>query len=206
MRRTFRSEPRVAAALLTAAALCGCAADPAAPDPAPQSLSVTPDVRITKPPYSQVHVEWKERLDQAYVYVEHQGDYRRIGSAIDALLREAELQRLQPTGPVFALFFDDPGATEVLALRSRACLPVAGSLRVKTPLAYEVLPGAPVIYAVVAGPYSDVSLSYPALGKYLADRGWVESGPWREIYLNAGQVGDLAELLTEVQVPWRTGG
>lgn len=191
---------RLAAASL-AASLVACGASGSRSDEGP-GWNVKPDVPLTVPPYDAVHASWKQRLDEAYVFVDHGGDYRKIGGTIATLMTEAESQGVEPTGPLFCLYYDDPGQVAIDALRARACLPVAGPLRLRGPLGYDVLPGQPVVYAVVAGPYLDVPRAYPGLVQYLAERGWIEDGPWREIYLNPEAAASPDELLTEVQVPW----
>ena len=189
-----------AGALLLAVCASACSSGPAAGGPS--GWNVTPDVPISAAPYDIVHTSWKQRLDEAYVFVEHLGDYRAIGATIARLLTEAQSQGVVPTGPMFCLFYDDPGRVPIDRLRARACLPVQGAQRIGAPLGYDVLPGQPVVYAVVAGAYQEVPRAYPGLLGYLAERGWVEDGPWREIYLNPEQAERPDELLTEVQVPW----
>jgi effector-binding domain-containing protein len=187
-----------ALALLALLSVAACGGTPAAPEPVTAPI---PDVPIARPPYESVPIEWKHRLDQGYVFVEHVGDYREVGDALRTVGLAARDQRIEPTGPAFVLYYDDPGKVAVDSLRSRACVPVSGEVRIRGPLSYDVLAGGPVIYALVAGPYRDVPRSYPAFLAYLAERGWTDSGPWRQIYLNAGEA-DEADLVTEVQVPW----
>jgi effector-binding domain-containing protein len=169
--------------------------------PSPETLRAQRDAAFA---VSAVH--WKERLEQPYVFLEHQGDYRLSGGAMRTLLEAAHAADLEPTGPPFALFFDDPGRVPRPELRARACLPVAERGRVAPGLQADVLPRALVVYAEVPGAYPEVPRAYPALFSYLAEQGWVATGPVREIYLvNPGAVGSYEELRTEVQIPWTPG-
>jgi effector-binding domain-containing protein len=111
------------------------------------------------------------------------GSYTETGSLIPVLQREMIAQELEPTGPPFALYYDDPGTTPVERLRSRACIPIGGERSPRQPLQYEVLPSTTVVYALVAGPYPEVPRSYPGLYAFLERQGWIENGPIREIYL-----------------------
>ncbi len=157
---------------------------------------------IARAPFEDVQPDWKHRLDQPYVFVEHQGDYRAIGSAIERLLAAVEAQRIEVDGPLFALYYDDPGAKPTAELRARACLPLAPGANPSAPLSADVLPSTTVAYCLVAGPYPEVPRVYPALLRYMRERGWELDGPVRETYLNPDAAQHGGELLTEVQMPW----
>jgi effector-binding domain-containing protein len=170
------------------------------PEAAPQALPVS----SAEGDLATIEANWKERLTQPYVYVEHRGDYRQLGEAMRRLFAEVQELGLEPTtGAPFALFYDDPGRVAVVELRARACFPVddrpgrLGSLR------YDLLPRAMVVYARVSGAYPEVQRSYPALFTYLRELGWQAGGPVREVYLVDPQaVTTFDELQTEVQIPW----
>lgn len=157
---------------------------------------------IARAPFDDVHADWKHRLDQPYVYVEHRGDYRAIGTSIERLLSAVEAQGIETEGPLFALYYDDPGAKPTAELRARACLPVAAEASASAPLGADVLPSTTVAYCLVAGPYPEVPRVYPALLRYMRERGWELDGPVRETYLNPDAARHGGELLTEVQMPW----
>jgi AraC family transcriptional regulator len=149
---------------------------------------------------------WKERLAAPYVYVEHRGDYRRLGDAMRALFASAEELGLDASGAPFALFFDDPGTVPTDELRARACLPVSERPARLGQLEYDVLPRAMVAYARVRGAYPEVPRSYPAIFAYLRELGWSPTAPIREVYLvNPVEAASHEELITEVQVPWVAG-
>jgi len=169
------------------------------PGLAPPSTAIPPRAGMT----GALEANWKERLAQPYVFVEHQGDYRDLGEAMRSVLGAARAQGLEPAGPPFALFYDDPGAVAADQLRARACLPVQARPERLGTLTYDELPRAMVVYARVPGPYPEVPRSYPALFTYLEGLGWAPGGPIREVYLvDPGAVSSYDELLTEVQIPW----
>ncbi|MSR63215.1 MAG: GyrI-like domain-containing protein [Planctomycetes bacterium] len=158
-------------------------------------------------PALQVDANWKERMAQPYVFVEHTGDYRKLGDAMRTLLTLAQESGVERSGAPFALFFDDPGHVPLERLRARACLPVKQSPDHLEGLRFEILPRAMVVYARVAGAYTEVSRSYQALFVYLRELGWQSSGPIREVYLvNPADVVGYDQLETEVQIPWGVGG
>jgi len=150
---------------------------------------------------THVEANWKERLEQPYVFLEQRGDYRVLGDVMDRLVAEARALDLRCDRAPFALFFDDPGKVPLGELRSRACLPVFSKPARLGGLQYELLPRAMVVYARVQGAPA-VAHAYPALFSYLRELGWQAGGPVREVYLmNPSEVGPEG-LVTEVQIPW----
>lgn len=162
------------------------------------------DVAIARPPYHAVATEWKERLDQPYVFLELVGPYSDTGRFLGELRSHLESQGLRASGPPFALFFDDPLRVAPENCRSRLCVPVETGVAVGAPLGFAVLPAARVVYALVAGPYNGVSAAYPAMFDVMRTRSWVLDGPIREIYqVDPSRVASFDELVTEIQMPWR---
>jgi effector-binding domain-containing protein len=196
LRRVRRS-----ALVLGLLALAACAAKSSVrPDAA-----FTPDLELTRAPYDDVHADWKERLAQPYVYLEHLGSYAETGRLLAGLHAALAAAGLEPAGPPFGLYYDDPGRVPVARLRSRACFPVAAAPAPASDLRADVLPAATVAYALVAGPYPEVPRAHAGLFAFIARMGWVEDGPVREIYITPPQsVESYADLVTEVQVPVRS--
>jgi len=166
------------------------------------NLPVTPDVPLSSAPFAQVHCAYKERLEQAYVFVELTGSYAVSGKSVTEVARLMQEQGIPPAGPPFGLFFDDPGSVPVERLRSRIGFPVESGASAKEPLKADVLPSATVAYALASGPYPEVPRCYPGLLAYVKKMHWLVAGPIRELYLVApGSVTDWSALRCEVQVP-----
>lgn len=164
--------------------------------------SYVPDLVVGVPPFESLEVNWKQRLDQNYVYLEHVGSYTTTGSRLPELFRQLEGQSLQASGPPFGLFYDDPGEVPADQLVSRICVPVTTATTPVGPLKLDVLASTTVVYAFAGGPYPEVPRAYPALFGYMGKMRWVESGPIREIYLvSPASVLDPAELVAEIQIP-----
>lgn len=161
------------------------------------------DLPLSRLPLQDVHVDWKERLPQRYVFREIVGDYRIAPDALDKLLESAYGFGLRPAGPPFVLYYDDPGRVPIEQLRARVCLPVAGTSEVTGPWQYDVLPSGTVAYAFVQAPRSAVALSYAGILAWLHENGWQPAGPIREIYALDGTGAALP--VTEVQIPWASG-
>lgn len=167
-------------------------------------LPAVADVPVSLAPHTKVVVQWKQTLDQPYVFLELVGDYRETGAFLTQLLEQVRAQNLATSGPPFALFYDDPARTPAHEQRSRLCLPVSRLVPVAAPLGFDLAPSANVVYARIAGPYPEVPQSYPAMFDTLRTRGWVLDGPIREQYLvDPGTVQSFDQLVTEVQMPWR---
>jgi effector-binding domain-containing protein len=202
--------PRIRCLFPLLLALAGCAGGPEvaefrAPAPAITAEPVQVQPRSAGP--ESIEANWKERLAQPYLFVEHTGDYREVGQAMRRILELAEKRGWSVTGSPFALFYDDPGSVSVVALRSRACIPVDEDVRLRPDdVGFDVLPRAMVVYARVSGSYPELPRVYPALFGYLGGLGWVAGGPIREVYLtNPADVNSFEELRAEVQIPWRSG-
>ena len=149
---------------------------------------------------------WKECLPDSYVFIEHVGDPRELGSAMRILFDTARSSELAVSGAPFALFYDDPGKVPLAEQRSRACLPIQPGTQTPSGLSLDHLPSRMVVFQRQAGPYTDAPLVVPSLMGYLNKRGWRPAGPVREVYLvNPGDVAAANELVCEVQVPWTTG-
>ena len=91
-----------ALALVVAA---GCTSPSSSPRPGQQPV-IVPDLPVSHPPFEQVQASWKQRMDVAYVYLEHTGSYTGTGALIPMVHRELKAQGLEPDGPPFALFYD----------------------------------------------------------------------------------------------------
>lgn len=165
-----------------------------------------PDVELSTAPFDVVHVNWKERRQEPYVYLEHVGDYRTAGARISELFKEVARQGAPITGPPFILFYDDPAVTPVTELRARICVAIDDSFSAMSPLYLDDLPRTMVVYAAVGGPFPDVPRAYPGMFEYMAARGWAARPPIREIYLVSPADHPAAELITEAQIPWVPGG
>jgi len=197
--------PPVVGLLLVALA---CQAPPSSPaaSPGPRGPEVLPDLPVSRAPFRDVQVDWKHRLAQPYAFLEGRGSYTGIGDLLETLDERLSAAGIQPSGPPFGLYYDDPGAVPVAELRMRACFPVASARTPTSELGFDVLESTTVVYAFVGGPYPEVPRAYPGLYAFMGRLGWVENGPIREIYLvNPAAVSDFDELVCEVQIPATSG-
>ncbi|MEY2806660.1 MAG: hypothetical protein RIR65_1077 [Planctomycetota bacterium] len=203
--RALVSSASLAAALSCLALLAGCHADggstggAADPRVASKPVPLALDLPLTVQPYERVHANFKERLDQPYVYREVRGSYAQTMRSLAAFAAEVRAKGLVVSGPPFGLYYDDPGATPLSELRSRLCLPV--DARDGKGLPFEVLPQQAVVYAYVAGPYPEVPRALPGLLDYMRGMRWRIDGPVREVYLVPPSGARAEDLVCELQVP-----
>jgi len=136
----------------------------------------------------------------------HRGEYQSIGSTFERLMAMAAGQGLLGADArTFGIYYDDPSATPVSALRSDACVVIAdgrtptGELRLK-----EIRGGR---YAMVrhVGPYAELDRPYRWLyGTWLARSGEEPAdAPTVEAYLNDARVVPPTKLETEIWLPLR---
>jgi AraC family transcriptional regulator len=151
-------------------------------------------------------VEIREIAELSLVCVEHRGSYMKIGRAFDTLYaRLGARGLLRPGLRSIAIFDDDPAATAEPALRSRACVVMAGAIAIDPPLGLAPVTAGP--YAVLRhkGPYADMRAAYDWLfGQWLPSSGREPAdAPVFEEYLNSPRDTAPAELLTEICLPLR---
>jgi AraC family transcriptional regulator len=159
---------------------------------------------VAQPPYGTIEANWKQRIDQPYIYIDLTGSYTgtgRVLAQLAQLAQEMEAQGMQPSGAPFGLFYDDPGKVAVAQLRSRACLPVDRRVAPRAPLKTDILPSKTVAYAFVGGRYSDLPRAYHGLYSFMDGMNWSERGPIREIYLVRPDGTNDADLIAEIQIP-----
>jgi effector-binding domain-containing protein len=157
------------------------------------------ELPIARAPFRDVSANYKERLDQPYVYVEVRGPYGAAGRELPSLFQRARDLGLEPSGAPFVLLYGDPNAGGDLV--ARACLPIDEE-PTRAGLPYDVLPSATVAYAYVGGAYPEVSKSYSGILAYCSRMGWQGVTPVRETYLvSPAGVTSFDELVCEVQIP-----
>lgn len=139
--------------------------------------------------------------------IDHTGSYMAIDHAMGRLFAELVARRALPAQPeMIGLFFDDPDLGAEETLRSRACLPITGSLSIDPPLVETVLRGGPYAKLSYTGPYADMRGAYrwllgvwlPASGQEPAD------APIFEAYLNDPRHVPQTELRTDIHLPLKS--
>ena len=134
----------------------------------------------------------------------HHGDYQAIGSTFERLMALAVGQ-----GPLgadfrsFGIYYDDPSATPVNALRADACVVVPAGAAPTGDLQLKEIRGGRYATVLHVGPYAELEGVYRWLyGTWLAQSGEEPAdAPTIEAYLNDARVVPPTGLRTEIWLP-----
>jgi AraC family transcriptional regulator len=136
----------------------------------------------------------------------HHGPYMNIGSTFERLLAIAGGQGLiAPEVRTFGIYYDDPMATPVSALRADACLALPEGTMPSGELQVEEIRGGRYAVVLHVGPYAELERPYKWLyGTWLAQSGEEpDNAPLVEEYLNDARTVPPTELKTEIWLPLR---
>jgi AraC family transcriptional regulator len=136
----------------------------------------------------------------------HHGPYMNIGSTFERLLALAGGQGLLgPKIRTFGVYYDDPAATPVSALRADACLVIPDAQVPSGDLQVGEIRGGRYAVVLHVGPYAELERPYKWLyGTWLAQSGEEpDNAPVVEEYLNDARTVPPTELKTEIWLPLR---
>ena len=136
----------------------------------------------------------------------HHGAYMNIGSTFERLLAIAAGQGLLgPEIRTFGVYYDDPSATPVSALRADACLALPDGTVPTGELQVGEIRGGRYAVVLHVGPYAELDRPYKWLyGTWLAQSGEEpDNAPLVEEYLNDARTVLPTALETEIWLPLR---
>jgi AraC family transcriptional regulator len=136
----------------------------------------------------------------------HRGDYQSIGSTFERLLALAAGQGLLAGAPrTFGIYYDDPAAAPVGALRADACLVIPDGRTPTGDLELREIRGGRYAVVLHVGPYAELERPYRWLyGTWLAQSGEEPAdAPSVEAYLNDARMVPPTGLETEIWLPLR---
>jgi AraC family transcriptional regulator len=134
----------------------------------------------------------------------HHGDYQTIPGTFGRLAAMAgALGLFGPATRSFGIYYDDPSATAVEALRSDACITVPDDWAPSGDLQRREIRGGRYAVVLHIGPYAELGRAYTWLyGTWLAHSGEeAADAPCVEAYLNDARTVPPAELRTEIWLP-----
>lgn len=107
---------------------------------------------------------------------------------------------LKVTGPFMSIYHDLEYREKDATVECAA--PVAGRVSVTDPsVEIRTLPGGQCLSLIYKGPYTGLHGAWSRIGMYAEERGFVVTGPHREVYLSDPCIVPGEELLTELQIP-----
>jgi len=136
----------------------------------------------------------------------HRGEYQSIGSTFERLMALAAGQGLLGADTrTFGIYYDDPSATPVSALRSDACVVIPDGRTPTGDLQLREIRGGRYATVLHVGPYAELDRPYRWLyGTWLAQSGEEPAdAPTVEAYLNDARMVPPTGLETEIWLPLR---
>ena len=116
------------------------------------------------------------------------GPYADAGKAVAELMDMAQKQKLEQAGPMFAMYYDNPGQVKPESTKYEVCIPVKVGTKVMVDkkTGFSVKKTSPMQVAVTdyMGPYDQVMPVYQKLYKWIADNQYAPAGPMVEWYLS----------------------
>ncbi len=120
--------------------------------------------------------------------------------AIQEIISVMAAQGLQPAGPMFSYHHRRPSDTFDFEIG----FPVSNAIKPEGRVINSKLPAVKVVRSVYQGPYEGLAQAWPALQKWVREKGHGESGNFWESYLNnPDEVKDPSEYRTELN--WIVG-
>ena len=141
----------------------------------------------------------KTTQDMTLLYFEHTGPYDQIGSTLDQLVAYAAQKGI--TGNMVGIYLDDPEAVRAESLKSEVGIVVPYGTLPDSGYTIQEIPARKVVYAILKGPYEEITKEYPYIMAWIGKKGYKMNAPMMEIYLEAGSNVPPAQLVTEVQFP-----
>ncbi len=147
------------------------------------------------------------------VYIRHQGAFEELDAVFKELFSWCALGKVETTGPMVAVYHDEPKDFGVdLAwprshpekCRSWACVQVVGNVPKDVRVKYLEMWPVEIVSVASEGPKAEFNLrsAYHELKAYVTENDFTVSGPIREVFhtypLEAGQKAIIA---VEIQAP-----
>lgn len=136
----------------------------------------------------------------------HRGDYMQMPQTFERLAATAlRMNLLGPETRSFGIYYDDPSAVTLDALRADACISAPDVWTPSDPLERREIPGGRYAVVVHVGPYAELERAYQWLyGAWLVDSGEEPADfPCVEAYLNDWRTVPVTDLRTEILLPLR---
>jgi effector-binding domain-containing protein len=133
------------------------------------------------------------------LYFDHTGPYDQIGITLNQLAEYAAKKGIE--GNMVGIWLDNPEAVLPESLKSEIGIVVPYGFMPDSGYGIEEIPARKVVYAILRGPYAEITKEYPYIMKWIKEKRYRVSGPITEIYLEAGPKVPPAQLVTEVQFP-----
>ena len=111
--------------------------------------------------------------------------------------------KTQPTGPCFAIYYEDPSVTEAAKLTAKIAYPVSGDVTPGEGITIEEIPAMPMAVTLTyEGPYDQAKEPWDAAMKYAPEHGLEWAGaPMEVFHKGPGETQNPQEFVTEIRWP-----
>jgi len=133
--------------------------------------------------------------------IEEQGSFDKIGSIFGELYGWISKKSIEPSGPPFGIYYDDPGKVAPEKCRYEICAPIKGDVDGDERVKIKEIPEMEVACITHKGSYSQVGSAWQKISEWIEKEGYQFAEAGREVYLNAPETTPEKELLTEIQIP-----
>ena len=107
-----------------------------------------------------------------------------------------------PTGPAFALYYEDPTMTEPAKLTAKVAFPVSGDAKGNENVMIEDIPAMTALTLSYEGSYEEGNNAWTTAMDWVKANGYEWVGPPMEVYLKGPMdVKDSKQFLTEIRIP-----
>jgi len=151
-----------------------------------------------------MEVKVKKSKPLRMAYVKYTGAYDKIpyDQYFGELFTWTKEKRLKPAGPSMGIFYDDPKTVPAEKCRSEVGIPIRGRAKPEKKIKIKEIPSTDVAAIAHRGPTKDYSKTYEKLNRWVAENGYVATGPPMEIYLSKPKlVRGEPSIFSVIQVP-----
>jgi AraC family transcriptional regulator len=166
------------------------------------ALQLNPSHRNKESTMHEVTIQ--QMLPQRVAALRHQGDYNDIGNSFERLTAWAAGRNLiEPNSRSFGIYYDDPSAVPINALRADACSTIPENATVDGEYRMTHTPGGSCAVLIHVGPYAELERSYQWLyGVWLPQSGYEPADqPCFEEYLNDAHTLPPSQWRTAICLP-----
>lgn len=152
--------------------------------------------KTEKKPYE---ILTKTSEEMTLLYFEHTGPYDQIGGTLNQLAEYAAKKGIE--GNMVGIYLDDQEVVRPESLRSEIGIMVPYGFMPDSGYGIQEIPARKVVYAILKGPYAEITKEYPYIMEWMKKKGYKMNAPMTEIYLEGGPNVPPTQLVTEVQFP-----
>ncbi len=135
------------------------------------------------------------------VFIANQGNYSEIGSLFGKLFGWLGEKDIEPVGPPFGIYYDNPEEVPPEECRYEICVPIKSEIEGDSLVQVKEISEMEVVALIYRGPYKDVGPSWGKLYGWIHRNKYEPAGPGMEIYLNSPDEVPEDSLLIEIQIP-----